>query len=80
MLRPSPNHGTQRLPNDDDDDWHNVHVICVSGLYVRVRRQGNVPRHGPQDRAARPHSNRGVSSDGVTPHCLFDLNIHVLSV
>ena len=19
MLRPSPNHGTQRLPNDDDD-------------------------------------------------------------
>ena len=22
MLRPSPNHGTQRLPNDDDDDVH----------------------------------------------------------
>ena len=21
MLRPSPNHGTQRLPNDDDDEW-----------------------------------------------------------
>ena len=21
MLRPSPNHGTQRLPNDDDDDY-----------------------------------------------------------
>ena len=20
MLKPSPNHGTQRLPNDDDDD------------------------------------------------------------
>ena len=20
MLRPLPNHGTQRLPNDDDDD------------------------------------------------------------
>ena len=20
MLRPSPNYGTQRLPNDDDDD------------------------------------------------------------
>ena len=20
MLRPSPNHGTQRLPNDDDDE------------------------------------------------------------
>ena len=22
MLRPSPNHGTQRLPNDDDDDMY----------------------------------------------------------
>ena len=22
MLRPSPNHGTQRLPNDDDDDGY----------------------------------------------------------
>ena len=22
MLRPSPNHGTQRLPNDDDEDRH----------------------------------------------------------
>ena len=21
MLRPSPNHGTQRLPNDDDDEY-----------------------------------------------------------
>ena len=26
MLRPSPNHGTQRLPNDDDDDEE----ICES--------------------------------------------------
>ena len=25
MLRPSPNHGTQRLPNDDDDD----DVLCA---------------------------------------------------
>ena len=24
MLRPSPNHGTQQLPNDDDDDGHNT--------------------------------------------------------
>ena len=24
MLRPSPNHGTQRLPNDDDDDEFNI--------------------------------------------------------
>ena len=25
MLRPSPNHGTQRLPNDDDDDDTRIH-------------------------------------------------------
>ena len=24
MLRPSPNHGTQRLPNDDDDDFISI--------------------------------------------------------
>ena len=24
MLRPSPNHGTQRLPNDDDDDQNRL--------------------------------------------------------
>ena len=30
MLRPSPNHETQRLPNDDDDDdCHLNHVECV---------------------------------------------------
>ena len=29
MLRPSPNHGTQRLPNDDDDiPRHSIHVNC----------------------------------------------------
>ena len=27
MLRPSPNHGTQRLPNDDDDDY--IHSVCI---------------------------------------------------
>ena len=42
MLRPSPNHGTQRLPNDDDDnelqirmpEWNIVVVYrsrCLSG-------------------------------------------------
>ena len=25
MLRPSPNHGTQRLPNDDDE------IVCIFG-------------------------------------------------
>ena len=28
MLRPSPNHGTQRLPNDDDDDEHKRPFKC----------------------------------------------------
>ena len=31
MLRPSPNHGTQRLPNDDDD----VECIYLSEYLVR---------------------------------------------
>ena len=26
MLRPSPNHGTQRLPNDDDDDDYDMRL------------------------------------------------------
>ena len=35
MLRPSPNHGTQRLPNDDDGDatmmcTRNAHRLFVS--------------------------------------------------
>ena len=36
MLRPSPNHGTQRLPNDDDDD--DVGIFdkdrCCIGQYM----------------------------------------------
>ena len=32
MLRPSPNHGTQRLPNDDDDDDHSER--CQHAQYV----------------------------------------------
>ena len=32
MLRPSPNHGTQRLPNDDDDG----HVlVCIAQRATR---------------------------------------------
>ena len=38
MLRPSPNHGTQRLPNDDDDDDDIVHpdmgVVYKHHLYI----------------------------------------------
>ena len=29
MLRPSPNHGTQRLPNDDDDDIYMYVGVCT---------------------------------------------------
>ena len=39
MLRPSPNHGTQRLPNDndddDDDDYQSCIIVCA--LYVPAR-------------------------------------------
>ena len=28
MLGPSPNHGTQRLPNDDDDDDNDFLAQC----------------------------------------------------
>ena len=31
MLRPSPNHGTQRLPNDDDDEHIDLRT-CVNFL------------------------------------------------
>ena len=27
MLRPSPNHGTQRLPNDDNDDDYYYDIV-----------------------------------------------------
>ena len=30
MLRPSPNHGTQRLPNDDDDELAQSDLIWRS--------------------------------------------------
>ena len=30
MLSPSPNHGTQRLPNDDDDTTYSLYVIFIS--------------------------------------------------
>ena len=36
MLRPSPNHGTQRLPNDDDDDLHDIYLVCACALKIIV--------------------------------------------
>ena len=35
MLRPSPNHGTQRLPNDDDDEQCR-YVTCSIMLSTMV--------------------------------------------
>ena len=32
MLRPSPNHGTLRVPNDYDDD---LSVLSMSGMYFQ---------------------------------------------
>ena len=41
MLRPSPNHGTLRLPNDDDDDdLLNVYMymfLDICNIYVSLR-------------------------------------------
>ena len=34
MLRPSPNHGTQRLPNDDDDETWQVSLSLSQYLAV----------------------------------------------
>ena len=45
MLRPSPNHGTQRLPNDDDDDDEFV-VYAKFGKIPRSRKQLPCSIHG----------------------------------
>ena len=39
MLRPSPNHGTQRLPNDDDDDAY-APGVEDHGIIVRFTEKG----------------------------------------
>ena len=31
MLRPSPNHGTQRLPNDDD-----IYLKCINDISILI--------------------------------------------
>ena len=36
MLKPSPNHGTQRLPNDDDDDDNDDDGVPDIVLYVSL--------------------------------------------
>ena len=36
MLRPSPNHGTQRLPNDDDDDDLHHETTCDEFIVKEV--------------------------------------------
>ena len=36
MLRPSPNHGTQRLPDDDDDDDDTQHIIALLPFFIVI--------------------------------------------
>ena len=46
MLRPSPNHGTQRLPNDDDDDDPNTSTgKALWNHGTNYQRRWCVPRH-----------------------------------
>ena len=47
MLRPSPNHGTQRLPNDDDDDGLERQMSLVAIKYTLSNFQN--PRWQPSD-------------------------------
>ena len=44
MLRTSPNHGTQRLPNDDDDydDDDDDDVCMYVGMYVCAKQPNEV--------------------------------------
>ena len=53
MLRPSPNHGAQRLPNDDDDDYctsryTSVPATCCQSLSECTAQFGPL-RFAPSD-------------------------------
>ena len=41
MLRPSPNHGTQRLPNDDDDDDGDDDDMMMKDVRNRLLRNND---------------------------------------
>ena len=41
MLRPSPNHGTQRLPNDDDDD--ELKITNGRAANIGFKKRGALP-------------------------------------
>ena len=46
MLRPSPNNGAQRLPNDDDDELESAihhNSIRRKSTQGRVSRENNMP-------------------------------------
>ena len=42
MLRPSPNHGTQRLPNDDDDESRKKQQDTFSHKSVDICKVKNI--------------------------------------
>ena len=84
MLRPSPNHGTQRLPNDDDD----IHVYIVY-YYIYKLRHGKtlyaewcavltlrvpVIRHRPLSRRL-DRCDRMIQNEGNDSRKLFTLKI-----
>ena len=50
MLRPSPNHGTQRLPNDDDDDPNTISKLSAKYQFCAIRtadtRDGKLTTRG----------------------------------
>ena len=43
MLRPSPNHGTQRLPNDDDESYSLFSSYHVS-LSIKISWFDDLPK------------------------------------
>ena len=53
MLRHSPNHGTQRLPNDDDDDpdfgWGSLVFTQSSNESVTLDVRSRLETFGPVD-------------------------------
>ena len=43
MLRPSPNHGTQRLPNDDDDNLDSLPMSATVSVPLSLNVVVSVP-------------------------------------
>ena len=68
MLRPSPNHGTQRLPNDDDDEMMPCsYWPCTTRRNTTPRRRtSQPPQPEKRRRTARPLTWELRQCDGST--------------